>query len=251
MSKVTSLHDIFAYLTNSSLHRHLPDYYFYIIASKKMKSSRDDVIIVGEGDPHHGLSELNEYEYDHDMVRGDYSLNHVYKFDFETYKLLDDIRNVKVYDFSMCCGADKEYNGRLKYFKNGLILSAFGYDINMGNGLLQKLENIREYKKGNFKTVIKTEESINYILPYYANGIDKDFAYYPSNSNQSVIDQLKSLQVWIENKDLVNEFEFEYTKKYKAYLDDLIKYRKIFESEDYKRKASAMALFQNTEKHKK
>ncbi|HOY47026.1 MAG TPA: hypothetical protein PLZ05_00275 [Alphaproteobacteria bacterium] len=243
MLKINSFYDILSIITTPK--QISTDFYFYKPKQSDIKSSKDNVIIVGEGFSNSSISESNELEYYHELERHRYSLNYVYKFDAETYKIVDYIMiNVPVSDFNVCKGIDNE-NAKTKYFKNALKVKVFNKEIVMGNGLLQKTKKILEYGKDGFTIQVQGSEFKNQ-MPYYPNTKENYIAYYYPASEINVLEQLKNLELWIKSKLMITEREYIFITKYKAYLDNLAEQWRIYQSSDFKRKDAAMALFEKS-----
>ncbi|MBN1281500.1 MAG: hypothetical protein JW985_00840 [Alphaproteobacteria bacterium] len=174
-------------------------------------------------------------------VKINYLLDVVYKFNAKNYKLIKKIENKESKGFCVC-----RKKGSVNYPFVGVVnIKAFGENFSMGNPMLRSGEIELCNSFGCFDKFNSFAEYEDQI-PYLPDGKNKDFVYYYPGHEIVVMEQLKYLEKWVQKKLLITENELNYIKKYKTYLDDLVKSWKIYQTSDYDRKTQAMALFEKS-----
>jgi len=213
------------------------------------KNSFDDSLIVGDG----FFSTIYSDSTDYEKSFYTYKLHNLYKFDLSSYKMMEQIKNPEIVKLTICRpykNAERYETKKFWYFIGVIDVNAFGKRFSLGNGILQTIskDELEKWQENGMFGKFLPFNSTNYTnqMPYYPNNKDKDFAYYYPGTAQSAIGMLKNLEQWAIQKDLVTDAEFTYIKKCKAYLDDLLKHRKTYESQDYLRKQKVLKLFGKT-----
>ena len=203
------------------------------------KNNFDDSLIVGDG--------FSSIITNNGKSLYTYELHNLYKFDLPSYKMTEQIKNPEIVKHTMC---KSHKNVDILYFIGVIGVNAFGKQFSLGNGILQTVSNdgLEKWQENGMVGIFLPFNSTDYTnqMPYYPNNKDKNFAYYYPGTQLSAIGMLKNLEQWAIQKDLVTDAEFTYIKKCKAYLDDLLKHWKTYESQDYLRKQDVLKLFGKT-----
>lgn len=206
--KITSLFDVLSQIDKPDSGNQ--DYFF----AKQSFNSFDSFIVVGVGHK----SRMSNIEDFHNF--DNYVLDHLYKFNLDSYELMEEIEKYKIHKRSICKSPDKEN----MYFMGAIEVKAFKQHLELGNGLLSKFPQIDKKiipngigKKFHFFSDFPTDDYLSEMPVYH--GIEKEtFAYFKPENKEELFNQMRNLDEWVGRKKSITEEEFAYVKNYKEYL---------------------------------
>ncbi len=207
--KITSLFDVLSQIGKPDSGNQ--DYFF----AKQSFNSFDSFIVVGVGHKSR-ISNIDNFR-----TFDNYVLDHLYKFNLDSYELVEEIEKHKIHKRSICKSPEKEDT----YFMGAIEVKAFKQHLEMGNGLLRKFPQIDKKiipngigKKFHFFTDFPTDDYLS-EMPFFP-GIGKGtFAYFQPENKEELLNQMRNLDEWVGRKKSITEEEFAYVKNYKEYLN--------------------------------